>query len=236
VAVWQKQTFGPDNIVDRITSISPIPLAWSDYLFAFIAHKLGFLGALLIVVLYAALAYRLLAIALNAPDRFGTFMAVGITAWIVAQALIHIGASTALLPETGQPLPLMSYGGSDMLACMMAIGIMQSISRASPAKKALYATLALGGRDRRPRVPDSDRGGRAKATHQRSQTAGTTPGREASGGSKGGRAASSPAYGHQAPVVKGDEFGSKPAWRRGSAATQRKSRGTAARKSSSRGR
>jgi cell division protein FtsW len=236
VAVWQKQTFGPESMVDRIAGVSPVPLAWSDYLFAFVADKLGFLGALLIVVLYAALAYRLLAIALNAPDRFGTFVAVGITAWIVAQALIHIGASTALLPETGQPLPLMSYGGSDMLACMMAIGIMQSISRASPAKKALYATLALGGRDRRPRIPDSDRDGRSKATHQRSQTVGRTPGRDASGGGKGRRTASSPAYGHQTSVVNGDELGGKPAWRRGSAATQRKSGGTSARRTSSRSR
>jgi cell division protein FtsW len=234
VAVWQKQTFGPENMVDRIAGVSPIPLAWSDYLYAFIADKLGFIGALVIVVLYAALAYRLLAIALNAPDRFGTFMAVGITAWIVAQALIHIGASTALLPETGQPLPLMSYGGSDMLACMLAVGMMQSISRASPAKKALYANLALGGWNRRPRIPNSDRGGRVKATHQRSQSSGSTPDRVAPGAGRQRRSAASPAYGHETRAVNGDELDGKPAWRRASSTTERKSRGSAARKSTPR--
>ena len=224
VAIWQKQTFGPASMLDRIATPSAVPLGWSDYIFAFIAEKLGFIGALVVVVLYAALAYRLLAIALNAPDRFGTFVAVGITAWIVAQALIHIGASTNLIPATGQPLPLMSYGGSDMLACMMALGVMQSISRGTPAKKALYATLALGGWNRRPRLPNSDRSGSAKAKQPASRsTTGT-----AKSGAKKGQSATSPAYGHEAPAVNSDELDRGPAWRRGSGATKRKSRGTTA--------
>jgi hypothetical protein len=77
----------------------------------------------------------MLTIAINAPDRFGQFMAVGVTAWIVAQAFIHIGASMSLLPETGQPLPFMSYGGSSVVIGMAAIGLMQSIARSSPSRQ-----------------------------------------------------------------------------------------------------
>ncbi len=228
LSIWQKQTSGPANLLDRLVSPSAVPLSWSDYQFTFVADKFGFIGALLVVVLYAALAYRLLAIALNAPDRFGTFVAVGITAWIVTQALIHIGASTNLTPTTGQPLPLMSYGGSDMLACMMALGIMQSIARGTPAKKALYATLALGGWNRRPRLPNPNRSGSAKAKPSGSSrsTTGT-----AKSGAKKGQSAPSPAYGHETPAVSNDELDRGPAWRKGSSATKRKSRGSAGKKS-----
>jgi cell division protein FtsW len=139
----------------------PVPLPWSDYLFAHIGTHLGFITAVVVVGLYAALCYRCLGIALNAPDKFGVLMAVGITTWIMVQTAIHMGTSLALIPKTGQPLPLMSYGGSSMLMCMAAMGLMQSIARASPAKKALYASFVIGGRDRRPRVSDSGSSQRA---------------------------------------------------------------------------
>jgi cell division protein FtsW len=228
IMVWQKQAFDPQSIVDRIAGFSRVPLPWSDYLYAYTAELLGFLGALLIVVLYALLAYRLLAVALNAPDRFATFMAVGITAWVVAQALIHIGASTRLLPETGQPLPFMSYGGSAMLACMAALGLMQSIARASPAKKALNANLVFGGWNRRPRLSDSDRGERTTAAHQRSHTTGSASTRPASSGRTGARpqgaSGSSAAYGHRTATVERNEVTGKPAWRSTSATGKRKPR------------
>jgi hypothetical protein len=110
--------------------------------------------------LYAALGYRGLGIALKAPDRFGALMAIGITTWILAQAAIHMGASLALIPTTGQPLPFMSYGGSAMLSCMAAMGLLLSISRASTDKRAAYARFALGGRDGGPRLSDSGSGQR----------------------------------------------------------------------------
>ena len=62
--------------------------------------------------------------ALRAPDRFGTLLAAGITAWIVGQALINIGAVIGLLPVTGVPLPFVSFGGSSLVVCMAAVGIL----------------------------------------------------------------------------------------------------------------
>jgi hypothetical protein len=141
--------------MEKVVQRSPVPLPFSDYLLAHIGHLVGILGALLIVVLFAALGYRCLGIALNAPDKFGVLVAVGITTWILVQAAIHISTSLSLIPQTGQPLPFMSAGGSAMISCMAAMGIMMSIWRASPEKKALHASVIVRGGNWRPRLPDA---------------------------------------------------------------------------------
>ena len=134
-----------------------VPLLWSDYLFANIGKDLGLPGMLLVVVLYAALAYRGLSIALNTRDRFAALAAMGVTVWISVQAAIHIGASLMLIPTTGQPLPFMSYGGSSLLATMIAAGLLLSISRSEAEKKAIHAHFGFGWRDWRPRLPHPGR-------------------------------------------------------------------------------
>ena len=148
-----------------------VALLWSDYLFANIGADLGLIGQIVVVVLFALFGYRCLGIALNAPDKFGALVVIGVTTWILTQAVIHMGTSLALMPATGQPLPLMSYGGSSMMFSMAALGLVLSIGHASPEKKSVYANFALGGRDRRSRVPDLDGRGRAgegpKTTDQR---------------------------------------------------------------------
>jgi cell division protein FtsW len=133
---------------------------WSDYLFANIGADLGLIGQLAVVVLFAALGYRCLGIALHAPDRFSGLAAIGITTWILTQAVIHIGTSLALIPATGQPLPFMSYGGSAMVASMAGIGLLLSIGHGPSGKKTTDANLTIGGRDRRARVSDPGRGER----------------------------------------------------------------------------
>jgi cell division protein FtsW len=130
-----------------------VPLLWSDYLFANIGKDLGLPGMLLVVVLYAVLAYRGLSIALNTRDRFAALAAIGVTIWISVQAAIHIGASLMLIPTTGQPLPFMSYGGSSLLATMVAAGLLLSISRSETEKKAIHAHFGFGWRDWRPHLP-----------------------------------------------------------------------------------
>ncbi|PKO23808.1 MAG: hypothetical protein CVU38_02075 [Chloroflexi bacterium HGW-Chloroflexi-1] len=139
-----------------------ISLLWSDYLFTNIGHDLGFIGAVTVVGLFAAFGYRGLGIALNAPDQFSGLTAIGIVTWVLTQAIVHIGTSLALIPATGQPLPFMSYGGSSMVSCMAAMGLLLSISRAATEKKAPYAHFAFGWGNWRPRVPDSGRGQRSK--------------------------------------------------------------------------
>jgi len=134
-----------------------VPLLWSDYLFANIGKDLGLPGMLLVAGLYAALAYRGLTIALNTRDRFAALAAMGVTIWISVQASIHIGASLMLIPTTGQPLPFMSYGGSSLLATMIAAGLLLSISRTETEKKAIHAHFGFGWRDWRPHLPHPGR-------------------------------------------------------------------------------
>jgi cell division protein FtsW len=153
--VWQNGLFGSGPFMEKVVQRSPVPLPQSDYLFAHIGHLVGILGALLVVVLFAALGYRCLGIALSAPDKFGALVAVGVTTWILVQAAIHISTSLSLIPQTGQPLPFMSAGGSAMISCMAAMGIMMSIWRASPEKKALNASVIVRGGNWRPRLPDA---------------------------------------------------------------------------------
>jgi cell division protein FtsW len=144
-----------------------VALLWSDYLFANIGADLGLIGQLAVVILYAVLGYRGLGIALNAGSRFSALTAIGVTTWILVQAVMHIGTSIALIPATGQPLPFMSYGGSAMVASMAGIGLLLGIAHESPEKKSVYASFAFGGRDRGTRVPDPGRGGRTDKERRR---------------------------------------------------------------------
>ena len=144
----------PDNWFQKGT----VPLLWSDYLFANVCADLGFAGAATVVGLFAGLGYRGLGIALNAKDKFASLTAIGITVWIMTQAAVHVGASLALIPSTGVPLPFMSYGGSALVSCMAGIGLLLSISRASPEKKKPYADFTLGWWDGGSRLSDPGRG------------------------------------------------------------------------------
>ncbi len=173
-----------------------VPGLWSDYLFANIGADLPIIGTFLVIALYAAFGYRALGVALNAPDRFGSLTAIGVTAWIIIQAAIHIGTSLTLIPATGQPLPFMSYGGSSLLSSMAAAGLLLSISRAATEKKATYAHFAIGWGDWRPRLPRPRRGERAasrtkargEGSSRRSSPVRKQPGRTVAGRGRTGAA------------------------------------------------
>jgi cell division protein FtsW len=126
---------------------SAVPALYTDYLFANIAADLHIIGALFVLALFVAFGYRAVTIALNAPTPFGRYLASGLAAWVLVQAAIHIGTSLSLIPATGQPLPFMSAGGSSLLSCMAAAGLLLSISRDSTEKTSAYATFAWGWRD-----------------------------------------------------------------------------------------
>lgn len=139
---------------------------WSDFLFANIGADFTIAGMIAVVALFCWFSYRAVGIALNAPSRFGSLLAVGLTAWIIVQAGIHMGASLTLFPATGQPLPFMSYGGSSLVSCMIATGLLLSISRSAKEKKSPNAYFAIGGRDWRPRLPNLGGAGGDPAGHR----------------------------------------------------------------------
>ncbi len=106
-----------------------LPEATNDSIFAIIGEEFGLLGASGVIAVFSLLVWRGMRIARSAADDFGKLMAVGISCWIGFQALINISAMLNLIPLTGIPLPFISYGGTSLLALLVAIGILQNISK-----------------------------------------------------------------------------------------------------------
>lgn len=106
-----------------------LPNAHTDFIFAIIGEELGLLGSLFVLALFAAFAVVGIRTALRAPDRFGTLVAAGVTAWVGGQAVVNMGAVTGMLPVTGVPLPFVSFGGSALVVTMAAVGILVNIAR-----------------------------------------------------------------------------------------------------------
>jgi cell division protein FtsW len=112
-----------------------LPAPHTDSIFASIGEELGVIGALFVLIMYAIFVYRGFRIAQRSHDAFGSLLAVGVTIWLVSQALLNIAVMTAVLPSTGVPLPLVSYGGSSMTALLTGVGMMMSVSRVSARLK-----------------------------------------------------------------------------------------------------
>jgi cell division protein FtsW len=106
-----------------------LPEPVGDSIFAIIAEELGMIGAAALVVLFIVFAMRGLKIAKNAPDIFGRLVAVGITSWVIFQALMNIAAISGLIPLTGVTLPFISYGGTSLVFLMTGVGILLNISK-----------------------------------------------------------------------------------------------------------
>ncbi len=108
-----------------------IPEVSTDSIFAIVGEEMGFLGGMLLIILFAILIYRGFKIAENCNDNFGKILAIGFTSWLGIQAIINLSAMVALLPLTGVPLPFISYGGSALVANLTAVGILLNISKRS---------------------------------------------------------------------------------------------------------
>lgn len=106
-----------------------LPQTMSDSIFAIFAEEAGFVGALILVVLFLLFLWRGFRIAKKSRDKFSRLLALGITSWICIQAFINTGAMTGILPLTGIPLPFISYGGSHIVAELIGIGILLNISK-----------------------------------------------------------------------------------------------------------
>lgn len=115
----------PGNSVQR----NFLPQAYSDFIFAIIIEEYGMIGGFIVLLLYLILLYRGVRIAHRSPGTFGAFLAVGLTFSLVFQAMINMAVTVDLLPVTGQPLPLISMGGTSMWFTSLAIGIILSVSR-----------------------------------------------------------------------------------------------------------
>ncbi|MCF8218408.1 MAG: FtsW/RodA/SpoVE family cell cycle protein [Bacteroidales bacterium] len=106
-----------------------LPHPYSDFIFAIIVEEYGVLGGGFVVLLYLILLFRGIKLANKAPGTFGAFLAIGLSFSLVFQAMINMGVAVNLLPVTGQPLPLISMGGTSIWFSCLTIGIMLSVSR-----------------------------------------------------------------------------------------------------------
>ncbi len=158
-----------------------LPVSWSDNIFAVIGEEMGLLGALLVIFLFAMLAYFGLRTALRAPDNFGMLLATGITASLTLQALLNMAVIVAAAPPTGVTLPFISYGGSSLVTALAAVGVLLNISRHAGEGKMsaalgsrVYARFDLGWRNRGARLSGA---GSHRTTSPRAGSSGRSSGR-----------------------------------------------------------
>jgi rod shape determining protein RodA len=104
-----------------------VPEQQTDFVFTVAGEELGFLGAGLVIALLGVVMWRALRIAANAGDLFGRLAAVGVVSWFAFQTFENVGMNLGIMPVTGVPLPFVSYGGSSMLANLMAVGLLLNV-------------------------------------------------------------------------------------------------------------
>jgi cell division protein FtsW len=121
-----------------------LPAPHTDFVFATLAEEGGFIAAAALLVLFAILTWRGLQIAVHSPDLLGFYLALGITITIFCQAALNLMVATSLLPVTGLPLPLISYGGSSLILTCAGIGILLNISRQRVPNPQLFKGVAHG--------------------------------------------------------------------------------------------
>ncbi len=121
-----------------------LPNQYTDYIFAIIGEELGLVGTLVVLLLFATLGYAGIRIARRTSDPFRRLAAAAVTAWLLGQALVNMGAVVGLLPITGIPLPMVSFGGSALLPTLFAIGMLMSFARAEPGAAAALAARRPG--------------------------------------------------------------------------------------------
>ena len=104
-----------------------VPEQQTDFVFTVAGEELGFLGGSLVIGLLGVVLWRGLRIAASAADPFGRLVAGGVVAWFAFQSFVNIGMTLGIMPVTGLPLPFVSYGGSSMFACLVAVGLLQGV-------------------------------------------------------------------------------------------------------------
>jgi cell division protein FtsW len=136
----------------------PLPAPHTDSIFATIGEEMGVIGASVVIGLYIAFVMRGLRISRRAPDTFGTLLAAGVAMWVAIKAVLNIAVMLNVLPQTGTPLPFISYGGSSLVALMAGVGLLLSVARVTsrnettPKRKSASANTDRGWRNGGTRI------------------------------------------------------------------------------------
>jgi len=127
IAIGSGQLFGKGVNTPTQASFGWVPVGESDFIFTVIAEKMGFIGAGLLMILFFFLIYRMIRIAMEAKDPFGSYVVAGVVGMLTFQIFENIGMTIQLMPITGIPLPFISYGGSSLLTNFLIIGVVLNI-------------------------------------------------------------------------------------------------------------
>ncbi|HJV13215.1 MAG TPA: FtsW/RodA/SpoVE family cell cycle protein, partial [Propionibacteriaceae bacterium] len=125
-----------------------LPEAHTDFIFAVLGEEFGLFGSLVVLAMIGILGYAGIRIAIRADDLFVRYAAGGIATWFTVQALINLAVVLRLLPIAGVPLPLLSYGGSALVANLLGVGVLLACARREPEARQVLARKAMQPRRR----------------------------------------------------------------------------------------
>jgi cell division protein FtsW len=129
------------GLMDGVQKLFYLPEPHNDFIFAVISEELGLVGATVVLACFCVITWRGLRTAMRAPDRFGAFLALGLTTMVAFQAFFNISMVLGLTPTKGIPLPLLSYGGSSLLINLIGMGILLNISQHASSSPVVTMTL-----------------------------------------------------------------------------------------------
>jgi len=126
-AVGSGGLFGQGLTAGRQNQLGFLPVQSTDFIFTVVAEELGFLGSVVLLVIFALLIWRVLAIGWGSRDALGTMVATGLASMLLFQIMVNVGMVIGIMPVTGIPLPFVTYGGSSMISLLFGMGILQSV-------------------------------------------------------------------------------------------------------------
>jgi len=133
IAIGSGRFFGKGFLSGTQKKLEFLPERHTDFIFSCLGEEFGLIGIIIVIAIYGYLTYRLLVLAKETRNRFSGIFVSGVMTWIGYQTFVNLGVTMGLLPVTGVPLPFISYGGSALLSCFMAIGVCLSVSRTKMA-------------------------------------------------------------------------------------------------------
>ena len=128
IAIGAGKLLGQGWLKGTQTQLNFIPEQHTDFIFSAIGEEFGFIGCICVLLLFVGICWRLLVIAVNARDNFGSLLAIGVFSFVLFQTFVNIGMNINVAPVTGIPLPWLSYGRSSLIANFMAIGLVESVA------------------------------------------------------------------------------------------------------------
>jgi cell division protein FtsW len=146
IAVGTGGVFGR-GLMAGVQKLFYLPYPETDFIYAVIGEELGLIGATIVLACFCVIGWRGLRTALRAPDRFGAFLALGLTAMVAFQAFFNMSVVLGLLPTKGIPLPFVSFGGSSLLISMIGMGILLNVSQHASAGHVVATAIEPGTAD-----------------------------------------------------------------------------------------